>query len=585
MSRYVPPSVIVNQDMEVLQFKGATGLFLEHSTGKASLNLLKMARTELTFDLRSAIHKAGKSGKPVKKTGLELRNKDITHLVSIEVLPLKPDGPEKLFLVVFEEITHSASEISATGSRDRTIKKLQEELTTLREDMRSIVEEQEASNEELQSANEEIVSSNEELQSINEELETSKEEVESANEELMTINQELLVRNEQLAEANEYAEAFFYTIREAVLVLDRELRVKTANHAFYNIFKAKKEDVEGRFFYELGNRQWDIPKLRDLLENIIPRNSQFNNYEVKHNFPEIGEKTMLLNGRRIFQKIQHQQLILLAIEDISAHKQIQHELEKRVRERTADLLQTNRELERSNSELKQFAYVASHDLQEPLRKIMTFSDRLHHQFSAQLPEKGRDFIEKITSSTQRMSKLINDLLNFSKTSPQNEPFTKTELNNIIKNVLTDFEEIIKEKQAAINIGPLPVMQAIPVQMEQLFHNLISNALKFTHKKRKPVISITTRPFDQNQLVRFPRLNPNSTYCEIIVQDNGIGFNEAYAEQIFIIFQRLYDNKDFPGTGIGLALCRKIVNNHNGELYAISKENKGAAFHIILPVNH
>ena len=152
-------------------------------------------------------------------------------------------------------------------------------------------------------------------------------------------------------------------------------------------------------------------------------------------------------------------------------------------------------------------------------------------------------------------------------------------------MLSDFDEIIKEKQAVINIEPLPAIQAIPVQMEQLFHNLISNALKFTHKKRKPVISITTRPFDQSQISRFPRLNPNTTYCEIIVQDNGIGFNEAYAEQIFIIFQRLYDNKDFPGTGIGLALCRKIVNNHNGELYALSKENKGAAFHIILPVNH
>jgi two-component system, chemotaxis family, CheB/CheR fusion protein len=137
--------------------------------------------------------------------------------------------------------------------------------------------------------------------------------------------------------------------------------------------------------------------LRDLLENIIPRNSQFNNYEVRQ------------------------------------------ELEKRVQERTVDLQLTNRELERSNSELKQFAYVASHDLQEPLRKIMAFSDRLQHQFSTQLPEKGRDFVEKITSSTQRMSKLIEDLLNFSKTSSQNEPFKKTELNIIIKNVLSDFD--------------------------------------------------------------------------------------------------------------------------------------------------
>lgn len=582
--RYMPPCVVVNQDMEVLQFKGSTGLFLEHSSGRASLNLLKMARTELTFELRSAIHKAAKLGKPVKKNGLEIKNKEITHLVSIEVLPLNADGPDKLFLVVFEAITGAvALEKSAAFSRDRTVKKLQNELTTLREDIRSFVAEQEASHEELQNANEEIVSSNEELQSINEELETSKEEIESANEELMTINEELLVRNEQLAEAYEYAEAFFYTIREAILVLDRELRVKTANPAFYNIFKVNKEDVEGRFIYELGDRQWDIPQLRNLLENIIPRSSQFNSYEVMHDFPEIGKKTMLLNGRRIFQKNNRQQLILLAIEDITEHKQMQQELEKLVEKRTADLQQTNRELERSNGELKQFAYVASHDLQEPLRKIMTFSDRLQLQFSNQLPEKGKGYIEKITRSTQRMNKLINDLLDFSKASPKNGTFKKTDLNIIIKNVMSDFEEIIKEKQATIKIKPLPVIQAIPVQMEQLFHNLISNALKFTDKKRKPVISITTLPFNKNQIRRFPRLNPNTAHCEIIVQDNGIGFNAAYSEQIFVIFQRLDDNQEFPGTGIGLALCRKIMDNHDGEIYAKSEENKGAAFHIILPV--
>ena len=708
MTRYVPPSVVVNQDLEILQFKGSTGLFLEHSPGKASLNLLKMARAELTFELRSAIHKAGMSGKPVKKTGLEIINNGVSHYASIEVLPLNGDGLSKIFLVVFEKENNTiASEISTTGSGNRTIKKLQEELNNMREDMRSIIEEQEASNEELQSANEEIVSSNEELQSINEELETSKEEVESANEELMTINQELQARNEQLAEAYEYAEAFFYTIREAILVLDRDLRVKTANNSFYEIFKARKEEVEGRLFYELGNRQWNIPALRDLLNNIIPRNTDFDHYEVKHSFPGIGEKIMLLNARKVFQKNNRQQLILLAIEDITEHRKIQQilaereawlrnmannapvmiwvtdadkkvtffnktwqeytgrkpeqetgmewienihpddrtsflqqyneqfkqrkpftiefrlynadgiyrwtlnngkpyytndgtfngyivtcteihdkkimqeELENQVQERTRDLQTTNRELERSNSELQQFAYVASHDLQEPLRKIMAFSDRLQSNFGNQLPDKGKGYVEKIAGSTERMRKLISDLLNFSKTSRQTET-KKTSLSAIIKNVLTDFDEIVKEKNATIKYVNLPVLQAIPVQMEQLFHNLISNALKFTHNKRKPVITITARAFDKNQISRYPRLNKNTNYCEIIVKDNGIGFSAEYAEQIFIIFQRLNDKQEFPGTGIGLALCRKIVINHNGEIFAESTEGKGATFHVILP---
>lgn len=214
---------------------------------------------------------------------------------------------------------------------------------------------------------------------------------------------------------------------------------------------------------------------------------------------------------------------------------------------------------------------------------MTFSDQLQSHFANQLPDKDKGYVEKITTSTQRMSRLIDDLLNFSKTTRETE-IKKTNLGVIIKNVLTDFEEIIKEKKATINYEKLPVIQAIPVQMEQLFHNLISNALKFTQNKRKPVITITAREFDKSNINQYPRLNANTNYCEIIVKDNGIGFSAEYAEQIFIIFQRLNDTHDFPGTGIGLALCRKIVDNHNGVIFAESKENKGAAFHVILPSN-
>lgn len=157
--------------------------------------------------------------------------------------------------------------------KDKRVKQLEAELAALREDMRSIIESQEAAVEELQSANEEIVSSNEELQSINEELETSKEEVESSNEELITINQELQLRNEQLTETQDYAEAVFSTIREALLILDRNLRVKTANFIFYKTFNLREEHTEGRLLYELNHKQWDIPKLRELLEDVLPDNA------------------------------------------------------------------------------------------------------------------------------------------------------------------------------------------------------------------------------------------------------------------------------------------------------------------------
>ena len=326
MTQYVPASVVVNQDLDILQFRGSTGLFLEPLPGKASLNLLKMARPSLLFELRNTVHKAHKSGEPTRKTGLEIKVKNKTHQVAIEAVPLKTATEERLFLVIFEEIsTPAVPESGSAGVRSRRIKQLEEELSTLREDLHSIIEEQEANNEELQSANEEIISSNEELQSINEELETSKEEIESSNEELQTINLELQQRNDQLTEAYAFAEDIFSTIREATLVLNRDLRVMSANRAFYTIFQVQPEATEGRLLYELGNRQWDIPQLRNMLDAVVQEDAEFQGFEVIHSFPEIGEKVMYLNARKVVR--QHsQEAILVAIEDITEHRQVQRML-------------------------------------------------------------------------------------------------------------------------------------------------------------------------------------------------------------------------------------------------------------------
>ncbi|WP_221393255.1 PAS domain-containing protein [Dyadobacter sp. NIV53] len=194
--------------------------------------------------------------------------------------------------------------------------------------MHAILEEQEAGNEELQSANEEILSSNEELQSINEELETSKEEIESTNEELLTINQELQVRNDQLSEAYGYSEAILGTINEATLILDRDLRVKSANKAFYKIFRVSEKATEGRMLYELDNRQWDMPHIRKMLEDVIIHNVDIKAFEEKLNFTEIGEKVMLLHARKVVQH-QRQEAILLVIEDITEHRKVQSLLKER----------------------------------------------------------------------------------------------------------------------------------------------------------------------------------------------------------------------------------------------------------------
>ncbi|GAB3939703.1 hypothetical protein GCM10028805_00510 [Spirosoma harenae] len=327
LTQYVPASVVVSQDMEILQFRGSTGLFLEPAPGKASLNLIKMARPALVFELRNAIHKAQKSGESVRKTGLEFKIRTKTHYASIEAIPLDTATEERLYLIVFEEVDPPVAPITeSTSARNKRIKELESELANLREDMRSIIEEQEASNDELQSANEEIISSNEELQSINEEQETSKEEIESTNEELLTINQELQVRNDQLSEAYQFSEDIFRTIREATLVLDTELRVKSTNPAFYRLFQLTEGTTDRRLIYELGDRQWDIPELRLMLTDIVTSGAQFQGYELTYESPEVGQKRLSLNARRV---IRQQDSILLAIEDITERRRSQQLLAER----------------------------------------------------------------------------------------------------------------------------------------------------------------------------------------------------------------------------------------------------------------
>jgi PAS domain S-box-containing protein len=241
------------------------------------------------------------------------------------------------------------------------------------------------------------------------------------------------------------------------------------------------------------------------------------------------------------------------------------------------------ELERSNNELASFSYIASHDLQEPLRKIITFSDKLKEQFKDLIPEEGKEFLDKIVSSSKRMRQLIEDVLNFSRVSNVDKKFTQTDLNEVLKNTLADFDQRILEKKAKVNVDKLPVISAIPLQMSQLFHNLLSNALKFSSTRVLPVIHISSRALPQKDIKKYSKLK-NVPHCELTISDNGIGFNQEYAEQIFAIFQRLHGQNEYSGTGIGLALCRKIADNHNGMIYAESTEGNGATFHIILPVS-
>lgn len=251
-------------------------------------------------------------------------------------------------------------------------------------------------------------------------------------------------------------------------------------------------------------------------------------------------------------------------------------------ERTKDLKEANENLERSNRELEQFAFVTSHDLQEPLRKIQTFANIIFEKNQDLLDERGRDYLDKMMHASKRMSKLINDLLDFSRLRKTEENYIETDIDKVFSEVSNDFKMLIKQKQAVITREGLPVIEANTLQMNQLFYNLLSNALKFNKHGVPPVILVKARKLSESEVSRFQELSKQQVYHEISITDNGIGFPQEYAEKIFEIFQRLHPRSRFEGTGIGLALVKKIINNHKGVVYARSVEGEGATFHIVLP---
>jgi two-component system CheB/CheR fusion protein len=854
LSKYTPAGVVVNEAMDIVQFRGSTSNYLEQSSGKPSHNLLVMAKHGLAFELRSILHKSKKEKAPVIKENIPVQMNGSLTNITIEAIPL-PNTIDPHFLILFHDnnfignkqippANKKGTVKSKNDDKDLRILQLEQELAQTREDMRSITEDQEAANEELQSANEELLSGSEELQSLNEELETSKEELQSTNEELTVVNQEMISLNEQISEARNYAESIVANIREPMLVLDKSLRVKTANKSFYNIFRVNEQDTEGVLIYDLGNKQWNIPELRRLLEKILPEKSIFNDFEVTHSFPVIGELIMLLNAREVINKINSEKLILLSIEDITERKKAQRKvveseylyhnmiysspslicilrgedliidiandailnswgknkdvigksifavlpeivvqgfdkimlnvlktgtpyqsyetpvtltrhgktdliyysfvyqpqrnvngeikgvaiianevtpqailnkkikeseesfrqlsdfipqiiskadadgniffynqsclrytglsfeslidngwvkivhpdefdkitkswkhsvktgndfemeirllnkkgeykwhlsratpvrddngkiikwlgatteiqeqiaqrlvMENAIKKRTHELSEAlgslankNEELQKMNKELESFAYVSSHDLQEPLRKIQTYAGRILEKENEKLSANSKKYFNIMQDSAKRMQTLIEDLLNFSSLTSKERKFEINDLHDIIENIKLEFKETIEEKHATIEASQLCPANIIMFQFHQLMGNLIGNALKFSRPKHPPHIIIKSSIVEGSKL-KIHNISSEKNYCHISVTDNGIGFENKFREKIFEVFQKLHGKEEYAGTGIGLAIVRKIVDNHNGVITATSKLNKGTTFDIYIP---
>ena len=389
-------------------------------------------------------------------------------------------------------------------------------------------------------------------------------ELKMANEQLQ---QEITARKRAeraVQEAREYAESIIETVREPLVVLGTDLRIISVNHSFYQTFKVTPEDTAGKLIYDLGNRQWNISKLRVLLEEIVPRNNHFQNFEVDHEFPAIGRKIMLLNARQIYSKGIAAQMILLVIEDITERKKAEEE----IRRLNEDLKRQAIELEAAYKELETFSYSISHDLRNPLLVIGGFSRILLERYSNHLDEKGQQFLSLMHSSTQKMLHLIDHLLTFSRSEHQQMKPSDINMSELAEAVFEELRSMDPGRQLRLNIKTLPPARGDKAMIHQVFVNLLSNAIKFIRPEEIGVIEIGAR-FEEKESIYY-------------VKDNGVGFDMQDANKLFSVFQRFHSTEEFEGSGIGLAIVQRIIHRHGGQVWAEGEVNKGATFYFTLP---
>jgi PAS domain S-box-containing protein len=346
-----------------------------------------------------------------------------------------------------------------------------------------------------------------------------------------------------------YAENIINTVREPLVTLDKDLRIVKVNRSFYEVFKLKPEETLGRLIYSINKGQWNIPKLRELLENILPQRMQFYNYEVEHNFGAIGRHTLLLNGRQINREPGKEPGILLAIEDITERKTVELRLAK------------------AHQELEAFAYSVAHDLRAPLRGIDWWSLALLEGCKDKLNQKESQYIDLVRSETQVMGRLIDELLTFSKMSRSEMNRQMLDMTALAQAIVIRLQQQNPSLQADFTIQPGLTAEGDAGLIEIALTNLLDNAAKFSGRWSRAAIE-----FGQVE---------HAGRKAFFVRDNGVGFDMAYADKLFGVFQRLHNSSEFAGTGIGLATVQRIIARHDGSIWAEAVVNQGATFYFTL----
>jgi PAS domain S-box-containing protein len=382
---------------------------------------------------------------------------------------------------------------------------------------------------------------------------------------------ELNKTNSELRQQKEFVDTILESSVDVVIVLDNELRYVTLNRKACELYGISREEATGRRMIDIFPLIRTSGMYDDLQEALSGQTVHAPNYRSTVLDKHFENFYVPLKDRN--DKVYG---VLVISHDNTAIIKAAEKLES-----TNKILEENNlALERSNRELESFSYVASHDLQEPLRKIRTFSELVQRHMNNE--KEAKKYFKKIDSSAERMADLIKAVLNYSRLSKKDEHFVETDLNRILSNVKSDFELLISEKGVVIKSTKLPVIRGVPLQLNQLFSNLIGNSIKFSEKK--PRITITSRIISPAEIPVHPGIRPETAYLELIFKDNGIGFEQQYSDQIFTIFKRLHGNQSYSGTGIGLALCKKIVENHKGFIEVHSEPGLGTEFFIYFPVS-
>ena len=575
LSEYAPASLLVDGALNILQIRGETGRYLEFASGAPSLNLNRVSRPELLIELSPAVAEARETGSRVRREGL--RVDDLTD-ITLQVIPLKIATLEPNYLIVIEDASRRPSGRRAAVSsaaalpeseKDRRLAQLERELLATREYMQAMAEEHEATKEELKSAHEEVLSANEEFQSTNEELETAKEELQSANEELTTTNDELRERNRELSVLNDdvqtartiseraraYAEAIVETVREPLIVLDGDLRILRANHAFYVDFRARREDIEGRLLGEIGETQWNSPELIDQVQAVVRNNIALNNYDLSYTLaPGSAPRTLRLNARRIVGDRDRAELILLAVEDVTERKA------------------TAAQLREANQRKDEFLAMLAHELRNPLTPITHAMVLLRRGAGKDDPSKLYDLIDR---QTKRLIRLVDELLDLARISHGHIELKRAnvDLVDVVRNAVEACRPRLEERQHHFSMVVPDTVVCVfgdGVRLEQVISNLLENAAKYTGSRGRIDV----------------RLSEEGGQAILAVRDNGIGIAPDRLESIFDLFTQIDSSLDRSagGLGIGLTLVRRVLELHGGGIEARSEGlGHGAEFIVRLPV--